>query len=302
MLRILGRFPVPGSGGVAYPGRRSRIARIVPSTYDGQPCRGSRAYTSMWTRTRWTPSTLTEGLALPRCLTEEAKPVPCLTTPSDDPQGRPAPRSAKGKISSEATQRWLADKRRYAPWHYESGVMMTDRSQRLVIPPASMKEQWHHLPKGWSASLQDHARHKAVANGWHAGAARLMFIMAVFASTPPTPAAELNPLGGTALDITAALWQGKSPLLGPGPGDYDEFDLSYLEDPDEHWRQSRDMPHPEARDASIKPGLQQWLQVWSRMRPHLTELRLAVATQIEDLVEDLHEEANDWYSKLARRT
>ena len=27
----------------------------------------------------------TGGLALPRCLTEEQKPLPCLTTPSDDP-------------------------------------------------------------------------------------------------------------------------------------------------------------------------------------------------------------------------
>ncbi|CAE7807536.1 DNMT3A, partial [Symbiodinium necroappetens] len=230
-----------------------------------------------------------DGFILPRCLTEEAKPVPCLTTPSDDPQGRPAPRSSKGKISSEATQRWLADKRRYAPWHYESGVMMMDRDQRLVLPPANVKEQWHHLPKGWSASLPDHARHKAIANGWHAGAARVMFIMAVFAATPPTPAAELNPLGGTPLDVTAALWL----------CDYDEFDLSYLEDPDEHWRQSRVMPHPDARDASIEPGLRQWLQVWSRMRPHLTELRDAVAQQIEDLVDDLQEETEAWYSSLA---
>ncbi|CAE7864907.1 DNMT3A, partial [Symbiodinium necroappetens] len=171
----------------------------------------------------------TEGLTLPRCLTDEAKPVPCLTTPADDPQGRPAPRSSKGKISSEATQRSLADKRRYAPWHYESGVMMMDRDQRLVIPPANIKEQWHHLPKG----------------------------------------------------------------------DYDEFDLSHLEDPDEHWRQSRVMPHPEAKDASIEPGLKQWLQVWSRMRPHLAELRDAVAQQIEDLVDDLQEDTEAWYANLA---
>ena len=129
-----------------------------------------------------------------------------------------------------------------------------------------------------------------------------MFIMAVFAATPPTPAAELNPLGGTSVDIAAALWQGKSPLLGPGPGDYDEFDLSYLEDPDEHWRRSRVMPHPDARDASIEPGLQQWLQVWSRMRPHLTELRNAVAQQIEELVDDMQDETRGPGIPASRRT
>ncbi|CAE7232002.1 DNMT3A [Symbiodinium sp. CCMP2456] len=140
----------------------------------------------------------TQGLALPRCLTEEMKPLPCLTTPSDDPNGRPAPRSAKGKISSDATQR----------------------------------------------------------------AARLIFIMAVFAATVPTPSAELNPLGGTAIDITASLWQGKPPLMGPGLDDYDDFDLSYLDDPTEHWKRSRIMPHPDFRDAALEPGLEQWLEIW----------------------------------------
>ena len=201
----------------------------------------------------------TGGLALPRCLTEEQKPLPCLTTPSDDPQGRPAPRSSKGKISSEANQRWCADRQRFAPWHYEAGVMMTDSQGRFVLPPPSVKEQWHHLPRNWTEQLPEHDRHKALANGGHAGAARLM--MAMFAATPPASARELNPIGGTALDIAANLWQGRPPLLGPGPGDYDEFDLSHLEDPSEHWFRSRSMPHPDHRDAQMEPGLQQWLNM-----------------------------------------
>ncbi|CAE7252601.1 kanC, partial [Symbiodinium sp. CCMP2456] len=226
------------------------------------------------------------------------KPLPCLTTPSDDPNGRPAPRSAKGKISSDATQRWMADKKRYAPWHYESGVMMTDRQGRCVLPPASVKEQFHHLPVGWTRDLRDHARHKALANGWHAGAARLIFTMAVFAATAPTPSAELNPLGGTAIDITASLWQGKPPLMGPGPGDYDDFDLSYLDDPTEHWARSRIMPHPDFRDAALEPGLEQWLEIWRRMRPYLPDLRHAVVEQIEEMVIDMSGVTSQWFASL----
>ncbi|CAE7617397.1 Dnmt3a, partial [Symbiodinium sp. CCMP2456] len=217
----------------------------------------------------------TQGLTLPRCLTEEMKPLPCLTTPSDDPSGRPAPRSAKGKISSDATQRWMADKKKYAPWHYESGVMMTDGQGRCVIPPASVKEQFHHLPVGWTRDLHDHARHKALANGWHAGAARLIFTMAVFAATVPTPSAELNPLG-----------------------DYDDFDLSYLDDPTEHWERSRIMPHPDFRDAALEPGLEQWLEIWRRMRPHLPDLRHAVVEQVEEMVVDMSETTAQWFSSL----
>ena len=232
----------------------------------------------------------TDGLSLPRCLAEEQKPLPCLTTPSDDPQGRPAPRSSKGKISSEANQRWRADRQRFAPWHYEAGVMMTDSQGRFVLPPPSVKEQWHHLPRNWTKQLPEHDRHKALANGWHAGAARLIFIMAMFAATPPTSARELNPIGGAALDIAANLWQGRPPLLGPGPGDYDEFDLSHLQDPSEHWCRSRSMPHPDHRDAQMEPGLQQWLSIWSRMRPHLADLRVEVVQQVEQLAIDMEDE------------
>ncbi|CAE7268898.1 Dnmt3a, partial [Symbiodinium sp. CCMP2456] len=138
----------------------------------------------------------THGLALPRCLTEEMKPLPCLTTPSDDPNG----------------------------------------------------------------------------------AARLIFTMAVFAATVPTPTAELNPLGGTAIDITASLWQGKPPLMGPGPGDYDDFDLSYLDDPTEHWARSRIMPHPDPR--------------------RRFDLRHAVAEQIEEMVVDMSELTSQWFASL----
>ncbi|CAE7533633.1 unnamed protein product [Symbiodinium sp. CCMP2592] len=240
----------------------------------------------------------TEGLSLPRCLVEEGKPLPCLTTPSDDPQGRPAPRSSKGKISSEANQRWRADRQRFAPWHYEAGVMMADSQGRFVIPPPSVKEQWHHLPQGWTSKLSEHERHKALANGWHAGAARLIFIMAMFAATPAKADKELNPLGGTALDIAAGLWQGRPPLLGPGPGDYDSFDLSYLQDPAEHWKLSRHMPHPDHRDALMEPGLQQWIRIWFQMRAHLAELRLAVVEQVEEMVADMEDETRSWYQSL----
>ena len=198
----------------------------------------------------------TGDLTLPRCLLEEQKPLPCLTTPSDDPQGRPAPRSSKGKISSEANQRWRADRQRFAPWHYEAGVMMTDSQGRFVLPPPSVKEQWHHLPWNWTEHLPEHERHKALANGWHAGAARLIFIMAMFGATPPPQRArELNPLGGTALDI----------VLGPGPGDY--FNLSYLEDPSERWSRSRLMP---SRVCSLQlPPLRKICELFVARQQHL---------------------------------
>ena len=135
-------------------------------------------------------------LLWPQCVADEKKPLPCLTTPAEDPQGRPAPRSCKGKTSSDAQQRWLRDNHQYAPWHYEAANMFKQPNNKLVLAPAEVKEQLHHLPRGWTSSLPGNARHKALANGWHLGAARLFFVLGIFAAMPPTARAkELNPLG-----------------------------------------------------------------------------------------------------------
>ena len=109
------------------------------------------------------PATIAKGL----------RPLPCLTTPSEDPDGRPPPRSCKGKIDSQTKARWLADNRCYAPWHYQEDNMWMDVSdhRRLVLATADIKEQLHHLPVGWTRALGKQQRHRAIANGWHIGVA-----------------------------------------------------------------------------------------------------------------------------------
>ena len=89
------------------------------------------------------------SLAWPRNVSEGLRPLPCLTTPADDPAGRPAPRSCKGKVDSQTQARWLGDNRRYAPWHYQQDNMFVDRAHhdRLALPTPELKEQMHHLPR-----------------------------------------------------------------------------------------------------------------------------------------------------------
>ena len=55
------------------------------------------------------------GLKWPSVLLDRVGVLPCLTTPSESPEGRPAPRSSKGKVDSQTQARWLRDNRSYAP-------------------------------------------------------------------------------------------------------------------------------------------------------------------------------------------
>ena len=117
------------------------------------------------------------SLAWPRNTSAGLRPLPCLTTPADDPAGRPAQRSCKGKVDSQTQARWLGDNRRYAPWRYQQDNMFVDRAHhdRLALPTPDLKEQMHHLPAGWT-------------NGWHVGVAKWFFIFGLFAIQVPVSA------------------------------------------------------------------------------------------------------------------
>ena len=93
--------------------------------------------------------------------------------------GRAAPRSMKGKFDPLVKSRWLSDGRCYAPWQYNNPALMKTPTETLVTPPAFVKEQLHHLPAGWTEdpNIPDRSRHRMIANSWHAGVARFLFML-----------------------------------------------------------------------------------------------------------------------------
>ena len=150
-----------------------------------------------------------------------------LTTPSEDPDGRPPPRSCKGKIDSQTKARWLADNRCYAPWHYQEDNMWMDVSdnRRLVLATADIKEQLHHLPVGWTRALGKQQRHRASRMVGIFGVAKWFFVLGVFCAQVPLSEAggtnpyslrrQPSPLGASAIATMASLWRSAPLLNGP---------------------------------------------------------------------------------------
>ena len=114
-----------------------------------------------------------DGLFFHEAVTSGRLRLPCAATPAEDEQGRPAPKRVRQKLPEPAKARWAADGRRFAPWHYVEEAMMHDTAGRLHIIPPAAKEKLHMLPPGYTAAdfLDDRARHKMLANGWHWGVA-----------------------------------------------------------------------------------------------------------------------------------
>ena len=124
------------------------------------------------------------GHSGPECWNKD-KVLPCLTTPAPTSQGRKAPKSAQGKMSTPQYNRWVSDNRCYAPWHYDQENMLVDSNNRYQLLPIETKETLHHLPLGYS--LGEKTRHKCVANSWHIGVARLLILLLMI--QPKTPKA-----------------------------------------------------------------------------------------------------------------
>ncbi|CAE7206135.1 unnamed protein product [Symbiodinium natans] len=223
------------------------------------------------------------GLKWPSVLLDRVGVLPCLTTPSESPEGRPAPRSSKGKVDSQTQARWLQDNRSYAPWHYQDKNMFTDKSGAFRLATAEVKEQLHHLPCGWTRKLRDKARHRALANGWHLRAAKLFFLFGLLSTEAGALHPQPKPLGCDAIECMVRIWESAPLLNGPGvPTLADADDLSDIVDPYEHW-------------AASQQASAMGLPVWRHFRNVLPEMRRAVTRAVEELVADREEETAAWF-------
>ena len=152
------------------------------------------------------------GWTEPSCWAE-GKVLPCLTTPAPTDQGRDAPKSAKGKMSSVVYHRWIQGNRQFAPWHYESKYMFQDEHGEWQLPNITTKETLHEIPEGYTDGYPDRTRHRWVANSWHIGMVKILMMLLLFskAARIDTPMSDTKYPGLQALH---ALWEGKGPPVG----------------------------------------------------------------------------------------
>ena len=157
------------------------------------------------------------GWTEPSCWAE-GKVLPCLTTPAPTDQGRDAPKSAKGKMSSVVYHRWIQGNRQFAPWHYESKYMFQDEHGEWQLPNITTKETLHEIPEGYTDGYPDRTRHRWVANSWRIGMVKILMMLLLFNPVASKAARIDTPMSDTkypGLQALHALWEGKGPPVGP---------------------------------------------------------------------------------------
>ena len=112
-----------------------------------------------------------KGFSLPTCLQQNNKLFHCLTTPSQQLEGRPMPQTNRSRPASPSTtQRWQDDHHRYPPWQYEEQFLTQWPDGSFTTAPTELREQLQGLQMGYTENLAggDYTqRDVALGNAWH---------------------------------------------------------------------------------------------------------------------------------------
>lgn len=231
-------------------------------------------------------------------VTQGRKHIPCFTTPSPDPQGRPPPQKHRLKTSEAARQRWLADNRQFAPWHYNDHAMAWRGDEAVVIPP-DVKEQLHNFPRGFTRveGVAHRSRHRMLANSWHMSSALviLAFILQWAhgqAATMPRPPCQSA--------IQQVIQVGNCTMARPGPhfSESKEIPMRPCRDMWDHWEAAYELPHPGRMTPRLEPGLEATFQTYSMCWKQLNGLREAVIREVQQMIVDWQEVTEEWFRSL----
>ena len=153
------------------------------------------------------------------------------------------------------------------------------------------------LPPGYTAAdfLDDRARHKMLANGWHWGVARrLLAMLVVLTAAGPAQAAPTPEPRRSTMQWMVEQFGGGPVPMEPPPRLRPDLELPD-DDPDLHWRLAGQLVHcTVARRPCLEPALERVLELWSHWRHEVTRLRREVLDELAQLVVDMQDTTEEW--------
>ena len=240
-----------------------------------------------------------KGFSLPTCLQQNNKLFHCLTTPSQNLEGRPVPQPNRSRpVSPSTTQRWQDDHHRYPPWQYEEHFL-TQWPDGSFSKPTELREQLQGLQSGYTERLAggDHTqREVALGNAWHLPTAIwILFLVLIGTADAALPRSPQE----SALDKVVNLWMATRVPFGPPPRRSGSEYMPQLL-PQFSWTEHLDWALH--RDTNMTPKELDPTLNWCLEHRHLfhplTRFQNDVIAEIKDLVLDFEEHTMAWFHTL----
>eukprot|EP00435_Cladocopium_sp_Y103_P061850 s2532_g23.t1 len=206
----------------------------------------------------------------------------------------------RGRIDPEQKMRWLNDHRTFASWQYSEEAMLHASDGSLSVPDATVKEQFHLLPKGYTSApgVTERARHRMIANGWHIGTAKFMMMLVLqMAATIQAGEVPSQPRH-SAFQQMLQILQHQEPSIGPGSWARSPVCVPTATSMWEHWELATSAKHPMNTPRRLEPGFQQCIQTQQMIGGSLPRMRTEIIDEIASLAEDFSSPTMDWWKAL----
>ena len=165
------------------------------------------------------------------------------------------------------------------------------------------KERLRHIPMGYAATgtkgtMSERDRGRVIGNGWHLGIARMFMVLALLtAQTPRANARSINPDGPNMM-AKLCTWYSDSGLRAGPPDKQAPKQTADFECPRKHITYSQTSQHPMALLQPMNPTLHFALAIQKWLGPDIIRVRQEVIKELTELIEDMHEATQDWFTSL----
>ncbi|CAE7195818.1 eIF3-S7 [Symbiodinium natans] len=196
--------------------------------------------------------------------------LPCATTPAEDENGRPAPKSCRGRVADDVRDRWL----RSTPICALALQAGGDDVRRSRAPRRCATVSW-----GTAGT----------------GASRLLSILVVAASLGRTEARNppVGPPSSSTLQWLQALRDSALWPMDPPPRARPAAVDETISEAD-HWRMTMAARHALTTPPALEPALEWVLKVANMWRHDLRRIRRGVVQELKIMVDDMEDTTKEW--------
>ena len=236
-----------------------------------------------------------DGYTVAGVVARHEKRLPCLTTPAPTPEGRPPPKKLRGKMEPDCRERWMADSRRFAPWHYHQHALLW-KGEEYTVPWACHKDQLQGFEKNYTAvgDTSEHDRHRLLGNSWHLQVAKFLLLI-LLTNCPLNAEAIPTQPKETSLQFVCRLAQHEPPALGTTSPFPSSAAHRSADDMWDHWRVSSNCVHPILAPPTLEPGLLQTMAKWMDHFSDIPRMRQEIVDEINNLVDLWQDWTAEWF-------
>ena len=177
--------------------------------------------------------------------------------------------------------------------------MLTSWGDKKIGIPASVKEQLHGFPCGYTAAsgAPERSRHRMIANSWHVFVVRFLFLLLLQTQFTATEAIKPEPKMNALQQVL--LWAAhEDPKLGPGHWQLPPSTMPPTFDMWDHWEHSLTAVHPLFQPPQLEPGVQQTLSKLLSGFGDIPRLRHEVVHEVNMMIEAWTDFTDQWFSDI----